>query len=83
MDENGFTSIESDSKEEKPVAKEKTTRHKIAQILKDNLLLILLLCALVVGIGVGAGVRNKDPPLNEKEQMYFRYNLKKLKYLVN
>ncbi|CAD5125576.1 DgyrCDS13779 [Dimorphilus gyrociliatus] len=74
MEENGFNNIAVVSNNnEKPISRKKTILKKVAQVLKDNLLLILLLCGLVVGIGIGAGVRSKDPPLTTREQMYFRF----------
>ncbi len=44
---------------------------KVKQFLKTNLLLILLIFSLIVGVGVGAGLRSAN--LDKREQMYFRF----------
>ncbi len=46
---------------------------KAARFFRSNLLLILLILSLGLGIGVGAAMREIDPPLNERELMYFRF----------
>lgn len=55
----------------------KPRRHCYANCLlsfiRRNLLLILLLMSLALGVGLGAALRKLDPPLDKREQMYFRF----------
>ena len=43
---------------------------KCRRFIKNNLLLVLLLCSLCLGIGLGAAMRSVE--LNDREKMYFR-----------
>lgn len=51
----------------------RTKCQKILGILRSNLLVILLIIALVLGIGLGACLRLIDTPLNDREKMYLRF----------
>ena len=44
-----------------------------ALFFRRNLLLILLLASLGIGVGLGAALRELDPPMDKREQMYFRF----------
>ena len=46
------------------------TMEKCKRFIKNNLLLVLLLCSLCLGIGLGAAMRSVE--LNDREKMYFR-----------
>ena len=48
-------------------------RSRPCQFLLRNLLLVLLLLSLVLGVALGAALRTLDPPLDAKQQMYFRF----------
>lgn len=46
---------------------------RIKNCLKYNALIICLLVALVVGVSLGAGLRNADPPFTKRQIMYLRF----------
>lgn len=40
---------------------------------RTNLLVIFLIFSLILGVGLGAGLRTLDPPMDKREQMYLKF----------
>ena len=50
-----------------------TCMHNVKTSLKNNSLIICLLLALMVGVSLGVGLRNVDPPFTKRQIMYLRF----------
>jgi L-cystine uptake protein TcyP (sodium:dicarboxylate symporter family) len=51
----------------------KTFGEKLKRVLRNNLLVVLLIIALILGIGIGALMRLRDEPYSKRELMYLRF----------
>ena len=46
---------------------------KFKNVLRENILLIFLIVSMAIGIGLGAGLREVDPPFTKRQIMYLRF----------
>lgn len=76
MERNADVEAQYSFKNRTPSRDLKSSRNRKRQVLncfKHNILLFLLVLSLVVGIGMGAGLRNVTPSFTSRQIMYLRF----------
>ena len=69
-DKEAVTNNNYDDEPQVPVRKKKRS---CWSHVKEHLLVLMLIAAMALGIGVGAALREKQPPFTERELVYFNF----------